>query len=224
LQESKRVGSDVDSEVSPEQLQAIAKGLFEQIAKKNNDPPFVSDARCDTVAVGLTKDDIIVTTNLKERRGTDSMNPLEYVKIKDEVNGGRNKATYANYDISEDVADLIVKVVKKSGLTNNGNFGIKVVADNFNSIDNPELTTMMAKARDHHSRHAETKMLAHCEQEGSKLEKIGISKPACTDCYRDLSDQHVEMRPETPGNKKKTNWENVAKDETKVIRQVDKNQ
>lgn len=198
---------------STEKLHKLATKLLQEIATMNNDPDFVYDAMCDTVAVGCTKDEIIVTANIKERRSTSSTKKGEYLTFTKE-DQTKVKGACFNFGISKEICDIIIRAVEESDIYKENRRSITVVEEKVNPRDNPQLETMLDKANDHASKHAEMKQLAYIE---TTLHAIGISKTACIYCHNNLTEQGVPVMPTEPGCKTVKRWRPVKKHEVTVV-------
>lgn len=210
-----------DDHPSRKDLKKLAVDLNSKVAQMNNAPQFRQDAKADTIAVGLSKGEIVITENLKARHNTDSADKTQYIKLKT-PDGSRQKAKYDDFGISDDVSRVILSEASKSRVYKKSQLDVKVIEEKHNPRDNPNLTTMLDKARDHASKHAETKIQAYCEKTGNKLRKEGVSKKQCEGCHADLRKNGVAMEPETPGTKRVTNRRAVDKDEVEVRNRIDR--
>lgn len=208
-------------------LKQLADDLMSKMAEVNNDPLFQQDSKADTMAVGMSKGELIITGNLKERRPADSTEKAKYVKIRTPNDGNQN-AKYVDYGISFALSEVILTDVRNSPVFTQSQLNVTVVEEKLNPKDITSLDTMLKKATAHAEKHAEMKTLAYCEQTGDTLRKIGVSKELCgkkeehNGCYEEMRIDGVDMMPNTPGTKAVKNWRVVDKDEVKVISRIDK--
>jgi len=120
-----------DNHPSAEKLQDFAKNLLKEVAKRNNDPEFVHDAKCDTFVVGFCEGEIIIAANLKERRRTDSKNKLEHTTVTAQDNT-IVKVKHVDYGINKDIVDTVVKEIKKSSVYKKSKLNVTIIEEKVN--------------------------------------------------------------------------------------------
>lgn len=204
-------------------MKELADDLNRKVAHVNNSPPFRADAKTDTIAVGLSRGEIIVAGNVKARRETHSTANTQYTRLQTPKSGRRGqKARYDDYGISKDLSKLILSEVSNSPVYYNSQLDVNVIEEKHNPRDNPKLPMMIDKARDHAAKHAETKIQAYCEKKRKSLKKVAVSKEPCEGCYADLRKHGVAMIPEEPGTKRVTSRRAVDKGEVEVRNRIDR--
>jgi hypothetical protein len=214
----RRLQQHKDNYPSGKKLNKLANDLHDFVSQSNNDRHFGNDAKkADTFAVGINGNTILVAGNIKERRGTESTDKTKFRKVK--TDDGKKKLAYENYGITDELAKKVVTHVKKSSVYKNSDLNIQVIEEKMNPRDNNNLPTMIDKAKDHTSKHAESKIQASCKAQGDELLKVGVNKPPCKGCHEDLSGQNVDMNPSEAGTKKVTSRRQVTEDDVEVRRE-----
>src|SRR6218665_2042152 len=109
-------------------LKQLADDLMSKMAEVNNDPLFQQDSKADTMAVGMSKGELIITGNLKERRPADSTEKTKYVKIRTPNDGNQN-AKYVDYGISFALSEVILTDVRNSPVFTQSQLNASVVEE-----------------------------------------------------------------------------------------------
>lgn len=206
---------------STTQLKTLSEKILKNIGEKHNDVEFSNpkEIGCDTISTTLTdQNNLVISGNIKERR-TPTTKTTETVILTGK-NDKRIEGTFSSFGIDNNVADHIIKEVKKSDVYKDSNLDVTIIekqqSDGFKDLK------MLDKARDNAKSHAEMKTKKYCKETKQKIRKIGINKEACEKCHKELKKENVKIKPAKKGTKKVKNWKEED-DNVKVVKKIQRN-
>ena|SRR6218665_730247 len=143
---------------STEDMKLLVDNLLIKVAQATNNPDhFMQDAKSsDTIAIGMTDIQLIISGNVKARRHTESTNPDKFMKLRlDKI---KRKAEYIDFGIGKDLSEILLTEITRSVVFHKSRLNVTIVEEKENPKLNSDLNTMQKKANELAAKHAESKI------------------------------------------------------------------